>query len=91
MQATARKKKHPPEWLANAPNARLPDGARFELSYEEGAGWSGTLTIPPSEDHPHLKFTDKAGAVFTLAHRLDRQYRRAVKAMAAETAEARQP
>lgn len=49
---------------------RLPDGAKFEVVYDAGATqWSGTLTIGEQV------FTDSAGGVFKLLHRLDQQYR----------------
>lgn len=55
---------------------RLPDGARFELTYSEKAGkltWCGTLTVQtPSGPR---KFVEHAEAVMTLLIKLDQLYR----------------
>jgi hypothetical protein len=52
------------------PQARLPDGSKFEVVYSaERTQWAGTLTIGEQV------FTGSAGALFTLLNRLDRQYR----------------
>jgi hypothetical protein len=53
---------------------RLPDGSRFEASYDAAEVlWTGTLTIEG------VTFTEKRHSVFTLMHQLDVQYRKFLK------------
>jgi hypothetical protein len=63
-------------------HGRLPDGARFEVSYDAAwERWSGTLTVGGQT------FTGEAPAVFRLLSSLDRQYRKALAARAAGAAQ----
>ncbi len=56
--------------------SRLPDGARFEASYDATAiVWTGTLTVPGPDGSPPIEVTESAGAVFTLLGVLDLKYR----------------
>ncbi len=56
--------------------SRLPDGARFEASYDASAVlWTGSLTVPVPDGAPPITVTESAGAVFTLLGVLDLKYR----------------
>jgi len=65
---------------------RLPDGARFEVTFDAAKGqWSGTLTIPVPGGQPAV-FTGSGSGLFPLLGRLDEQYRATLAAPAATDA-----
>jgi hypothetical protein len=54
---------------------RLPDGSRFEVSYDAAKErWSGTLTVPTPGGEP-ATFTGSGSGLFPLLSSLDKQYR----------------
>jgi len=64
---------HEREDNRHATKGRLPDGARFEMSYDAAARtWSGTLTVAGRE------YSGSARGVFRLLVRLDDLYRAAM-------------
>ena len=54
---------------------RLPDGSRFEVSYDAAKEqWSGTLTVPTPSGAP-ATFSGSGSGLFPLLTSLDKQYR----------------
>jgi hypothetical protein len=58
---------------------RLPDGSRFDVSYDaEKQRWSGTLTVPSPDGEP-ATYCGSGSALFPLLTGLDAQYRASLR------------
>jgi hypothetical protein len=66
----------PRQGKASGPQTgRLPDGSRFEVSYDATKEqWTGTLTVPTPGGSPDT-FSGSGSGLFRLLSSLDRQYR----------------
>ena len=62
-----------------AEGGRLPDGSRFEVSYDAATErWTGTLTVPTPDGAP-ATFSRSGSGLFRLLIGLDSQYRATLK------------
>jgi len=79
--AKVRRSRKKQNMVAYPNNGRLPDGAKFDLSYDATVSlWRGTLAVLGTT------FTDTGATERRLCSRLDRQYRQAVAAVAEKPA-----